>query len=366
MDDSLGRVQVFGSLAALPEGCQALFDEAAPHHPFCTWPWFECMTNHALAPGDEPRFLVAWAPGGQPACVLPCLVEKSRPRRWRALQNFYAPFFRPVMAGGGLGEQGLRAIVSHLRETPGLCDALDLGPVCPDDPLMGQLEMALREAGFLVKPYFRFGNLYLPTQGVGWSRYLASRPGALRSTLRRKAQRLERLHEVRFRLYEHTKDLTEAVAGYKAVYASSWKKPEPFPGFMPGLIAMAAKAGMLRLGVLEVEGTPVAAQLWLTHYGRAYIYKLAHDPHFDSFSPGTLLTAYMMAVALDRDRVVEVDFLTGDDAYKWDWMTHRREQWGLLAMNRGTWVGRALMVREFAAGRMGWLRRQWSARFRGS
>ncbi len=34
--------------------------------------------------------------------------------------------------------------------------------------------------------------------------------------------------------------------------------------------------------------------------------------------------------------VLDVDYLTGDDPYKKDWMTHRRERWGITAFNPRT------------------------------
>jgi len=43
-----------------------------------------------------------------------------------------------------------------------------------------------------------------------------------------------------------------------------------------------------------------------------------------------------MQHALDIDRVHEVDYLTGDDAYKKDWMSARRERWGMVAFNPRT------------------------------
>lgn len=43
-----------------------------------------------------------------------------------------------------------------------------------------------------------------------------------------------------------------------------------------------------------------------------------------------------MEHVIDVDRVREVDYLTGDDAYKKDWMSHRRERWGIIAMNPRT------------------------------
>jgi CelD/BcsL family acetyltransferase involved in cellulose biosynthesis len=40
-----------------------------------------------------------------------------------------------------------------------------------------------------------------------------------------------------------------------------------------------------------------------------------------------------MRHALDVDKVREVDYLTGDDPYKRNWMSHRRERWGIAAFD---------------------------------
>ena len=44
----------------------------------------------------------------------------------------------------------------------------------------------------------------------------------------------------------------------------------------------------------------------------------------------------MMEHCIDHDQVQMVDYLTGDDAYKKDWMSHRRERIGLIAFNPAT------------------------------
>ena len=46
-----------------------------------------------------------------------------------------------------------------------------------------------------------------------------------------------------------------------------------------------------------------------------------------------------MRRAIDVDRVEVVDRLQGDDPYKREWMSHRRERWGILAMNPRTTRG---------------------------
>ena len=112
--------------------------------------------------------------------------------------------------------------------------------------------------------------------------------------------------------------------------------PEPYPDFMSGLIRTSAENGWLRLGIAYVDGQPAAAQLWLVVEGQASIYKMAYDERYAKLSVGTVLSSVLMEHVIDTDKVEVVDYLTGDDSYKRDWMSHRRERWGLVAYNPRT------------------------------
>jgi CelD/BcsL family acetyltransferase involved in cellulose biosynthesis len=131
---------------------------------------------------------------------------------------------------------------------------------------------------------------------------------------------------------------------YARIYASSWKTPEPFPQFIDGLARACAEAGWLRLGIVYIDEQPAAAQIWIVTGGIATIYKLAYDERYARLSLGTILTAHLMEQVIDADKVHEVDYLTGDDAYKKDWMSDRRERWGIVAFNlRRPWGALAAM-----------------------
>ena len=88
------------------------------------------------------------------------------------------------------------------------------------------------------------------------------------------------------------------------------------------------------MGIAEIAGQPVAAQFWTVEGGTAFIHKLAHDERYRKQSPGTLLTAEMFAHVIDTDRVELVDFGTGDDPYKRDWMEEVRIRWRVRAWKR--------------------------------
>ena len=67
--------------------------------------------------------------------------------------------------------------------------------------------------------------------------------------------------------------------------------------------------------------------------GIAYIHKLAHLESAKPISPGTTLSAALFEQVIDRDKVSLVDFGTGSDAYKRDWMEEVRPRYRLDALN---------------------------------
>jgi CelD/BcsL family acetyltransferase involved in cellulose biosynthesis len=83
----------------------------------------------------------------------------------------------------------------------------------------------------------------------------------------------------------------------------------------------------------------------------AYIFKLAYDEAQSRWSAGTVLTAHLLRHALEVDQVVEIDYLSGDDAYKKSWMTVRRERIGLMACNLRSIGGAPLQRRKCLASR---------------
>ncbi len=355
------EVKLFLQFEHLPSACNALFESAAAESPFLSREWFELLAAHVLDIGDELFLIVAFTDEGNAACILPLFRPGSSAhlvsvKRLRALQNFYTPDFRPLMRAGAVGIEGMIAIAYHLSSTGCSIDAVDIGPMLRAESAFEIYQRAMSEAGFSSKAYFRFGNHYLLLNGQSYKDYMSELPSQLRHTLVRKGRRLDREKESNYQLVTKPADVSVAAEAYDVIYRESWKRQEPYPNFMKRLMTMAAHKGWLRLGLLYIDGEPAASHLWFIAGDTAYIYKLAYRKCYQKYSPGTLLMGWMMKQAIDKEGVRKVDFLTGDDAYKSDWMSHRSELWGILAMNQGTWCGRALALREklysYAAGKI--------------
>ena len=76
----------------------------------------------------------------------------------------------------------------------------------------------------------------------------------------------------------------------------------------------------------------MAAQFWTCEHGEALIHKLAYDERHAKASAGTLLTHALFRHVIDKDKVDLVDYGTGSDAYKRDWMEAARPRFRLTAV----------------------------------
>jgi hypothetical protein len=292
--------------------------------------YYSCLYGpESLLPKPYETSIPDWAePGEAERLPSKCASEQS-------LIEFVESTDGPNALPGACTALGVdwTAAVQAIRRLPGSA-VVRLQPLDTGAAWVTALEKSLRSAGYRTSRYFASGNWYQPVPTDGFSAYWRQRPSALRNSTERGKRRLNKAGNWRIDLVDEPgPKLEAALAAYQNVYAQSWKQPEPCPEFIPSLAKLGAETGWLRLGVLWLNGEPLAAQLWLTCGGKANIYKLAYIKGVEKLSAGSVLTQAMMQHAMDVDRVTEVDYLSGDDAYKADWMALRRERVGLEAFD---------------------------------
>lgn len=357
---SLPCIVELGSFGAL-RGAIAhagLGTQAQPSDVFCTLAWFENLAAHGLDPHASPLLLLAHHPSSNSAVCLPLMTE---PRRLSSLSNYYSSLYGPLIWGPTKpGETDFlsQAMAQHLRQHAMRWPTLVFSPLDDQAPCYPGLQHALRQAGYLVDTYFCFGNWYLCVDGRSFATYAQKLPSPLRHSIARGQRRLTQQGQWNIHIQSQgDKRLEPTIDAFVQVYGQSWKAPEPHTQFIPHLVRTAAAQGWLRLGVLALEGRAIAVQLWLVKDCKASIYKLAYVQGFERFSAGSVLTHALMQYVIDVDHVQEVDYLTGDDAYKHDWMSHRRERKGIVAFDLRTLRGLVLAARH---GMGKWLKRRSS------
>jgi Acetyltransferase (GNAT) domain len=348
--------RLFSSFEELPEEARALFEAAGEDCFFSSLPWFKTFASHALDAGDRIRiYSVNSVTGGQKHQAFLAALHRAadsgfwKSRKLSSLTSYYTSLFSPVW-NDPRTRQAAEDLAKTIAKDSPRWDEIELKPLDVDSTAFAALVQGMESAGFVVQTYFCFGNWYLKVNSRSYVQYVESLPSVLKNTLNRKRKKLEKSGRAKVEIITGGEGLEGAIEAYNKVYLASWKQPEPYPHFVPELIRTCAKLGALRLGLIYVDGEPAAAQFWIVKNGKALIYKLAYDERFADLSVGTVLTATLMQSAIDVDKVEEIDYLTGDDSYKKDWMSHRRERWGILAMNPKTIRG-ALAIARHVGGR---------------
>jgi hypothetical protein len=310
---------------------------------FSTRPWFDLLLKSGLTT-PVTRFVL---PLGVDSGELH-LMQGSGRTGLSSLSNYYSGLYEPTGVSDDMSVKHWLAAAETIRRMPGGAE-VRLQPLAEDAPWCADLEGALRGIGYRTDRFFCFGNWYQSVPDGGFVSYWRKRPSALRNSVERGCRRLSKTGVWRIDIHaEKLPNLDAAIAAYVHVYSQSWKVPEPQTDFIPGLIRLAADQGWLRLGVLWLENEPIAAQLWLVAGGKANIFKLAYVQGREKLSAGSVLTAALMQHVMDVDGVAEVDFLSGDDPYKADWMASRRERIGLVAFDVRRVQGLLAAIRHYA------------------
>lgn len=276
--------------------------------------------------------------------------EAGQSNRWQAVSNYYASLYAPLISNDPDRAGAMTRLIGQIHAHRPRCALVTLQPMDETAVDTLTLKAAFAQNGWYVRSYSCFGNWYLPCEGLSFEAFMQGRDSQVVNTWTRKAKRFKDgvLNAGRLQIVSDPAEVRAAMDAYDRIYAKSWKKPEPYPTFVRQWAELCAANGWLRLGLAWVDGVPIAAQFWFTINRRAHIFKLAYDEEFSKWSAGTVLSAHMFRHSLDVDQVVEIDYLTGDDAYKKSWMTHRRERIGVIACNLRTLRGLTAAVKEFA------------------
>ncbi len=286
---------------------------------FFRYSWLESLHRHCL---NDRAIKVYYAEAiDSKANVWLFLVNEKLPGRHSALSNFYSFVSGPAF-GGDYDEITKLAL---LRELAAIAakngHKIALHDVPDENGEATLMRRAFRLTGWQVRHEQCDVNHILHVNGRSFDDYWRTRPGQMRSTVRRKA----RSHGITTRI--DTQITKENWRDYRDVYRRSWKPDEASFDFLHELAVNEGTANALRLGLAYKDGRAIAAQLWTVDHGIALIHKLAYDEDEKKSSAGTILSAALFQHVIDNDKAELIDFGTGDDGYKADWMETARPRY---------------------------------------
>jgi CelD/BcsL family acetyltransferase involved in cellulose biosynthesis len=211
-----------------------------------------------------------------------------------------------------------RAFLEHCLEWQGL--VLDFHFLRADGVTVRALTAAARD---LDRRYIQEDeevSPYIELTG-DWETYLATLNKKNRHELRRKRRRLEEAGG--WTITETRLDTLAAdLETFFDLHARSSRAKQDFlteevKTFFRHICRHLQQAGWLSLRILEHRGRPLAAVLGFVYRGKLLLYNSGYDPEQNALSPGFALMTEEVRLAIDYG-LAEVDFLRGDEKYKYD------------------------------------------------
>ena len=332
----------YDSFEGMPKNVTRMWERWGASDVFSSLDWYRNFYAHVGRSLGTLELNVLMSRAEEPLGIAPLMrVGPPGSGNVTALANYSLPRFRLIVNESRVSRQECASRFVQAWAVARDWSTLALYPLEAEADLKDFLSEARRR--FLMTSVFEETANW--TQSISdLATYKASLPTHLKAILTRKYSKAVRERDTRFAIYQSPDELSRAVTEFVQVYLSSWKAPEPFEGFIPGLIDSLAKKQIVRIGVLYLDNLAAAAQIWFVERGIAYIYKLAYDNAHYQYSPGTLLTMHLIEHVVTNDSVTKIDYLTGDDAYKKDWMSTRNVQFRLRICTPYTRIGCAAGV----------------------
>lgn len=184
-----------------------------------------------------------------------------------------------------------------------------------------------------------------------WEAYLARLSAKSRAEIRHDRRALEKAGKVTVRLVADRESLDEALATLIGLHQARRESQGKVGGFQNGVLRhfhrgvseRFADRGWLRLWLLDLDGSTVAARYQFAYRGSVHDFLPGHDPRWDRYSVGLVLLSHCIEQAILGGNH-EMDFLRGTETYKSRWARRIRAQASLHGSRR---FGRA-WVRQLA------------------
>jgi CelD/BcsL family acetyltransferase involved in cellulose biosynthesis len=222
------------------------------------------------------------------------------------------------------------AVVAALAvQDPGRWDVVDLRRLRHGDPaadaLTAALERAAPTAGWVVtREQEDVCPVVTLASGLDFDGYLATLGKKERHEIRRKVRRAEAAGEVKL---ESSTSPIDDLDAFVDLHQKRWGAEGLFPPteggaasrrFVGKLFEYCASESLVDLSFLTVGGRRVAAGVTFDDGDVTYYYNAGIEPDARELSPGVVMVACYLKRAIELGRR-RVDFLRGDEPYKYEW-----------------------------------------------
>jgi CelD/BcsL family acetyltransferase involved in cellulose biosynthesis len=154
-----------------------------------------------------------------------------------------------------------------------------------------------------------------------WEEYLETLSTKQRHEVRRKLRRLQEAGNLELRFITDTASVSGAMDTFFKMFVDSRRDKAEFltekrEKYFRLLTANMAEAGLLRLGVLELDKKPVAQIICFDYHNCMYLYNSGYNPDYVSLSAGLISKILAIKDCIEKGKR-KFDFLKGAEIYKY-------------------------------------------------
>lgn len=333
-------VDTEAGLRALRSEWNMLADQLDPPSPFNGWEWAHSWWEHlgpAVRAGSACRLeIVTMREAGRLIGLAPFYRRRLRPR-WAGL-SFLLPIGWEPGRGWSVSEQleFLFPQDQRARLVSALCAWLEhqrwsvaVLPGLHEEDLLSPWTVSHTVARGEETPYL-YRALTSP-----WDAFERDLNKSLRDNVRYYPRLVRRDgHKLQFEIASTREDVLAALTTLMTMHRARSRAPmrvrhrdyfaEPTRrSFFRCVAPTLAARGQLRIGVLWLDDTPVAAQMWLENRGVMFLYYSGYEPTWSRYSVALIATVEAVKDAIDRG-LHQIEFLAGRGQFKERWEPSRR------------------------------------------
>lgn len=210
------------------------------------------------------------------------------------------------------------ALLEDLRQKG--IEQLDLGALRPDSTVLTDLAGIAKERKYDIRCQLEDVSLDLELPST-WDEYLTILTTKQRHEVRRKLRRLSEAADVDYHVVEDSTAVHDAMDTFLKLFSESREDKATFmtariESFFRLLADTMAEAGLLRLGILELDALPTAMVMCFEYNDCVYLYNSGYNPDYRALSVGLLSKALCIKDSIQRGKK-RFDFLKGGEPYKY-------------------------------------------------
>lgn len=312
--------------------------------------WSDLMRRAPSAtPFQSPEWIITWwkyfgmgrlriivvRAGGRLAGLAPLFIShtgEGQPREFRIMGTGITDYL-DFLLEPELNLTGTSLIFDHLASTASEWDICDFQELRPDSSLLGiQFSKTLHTCRLIQE---RCPVLRLPDSA---DKYYRSLPGSFVARMSRAKKSLKDAELVE----ADAPTLSYFMNELFRLHGASWKErgqsgvlsDTAVRLFHQEVAARFMSSGTLRLFGLQHGEKLIAVIYAFVSGSRLFFYLGGYDPEFARLSPGTVLMALVIENAISNG-FSEIDFLRGNEKYKYNWGARARTNYRLLAWHSG-------------------------------